>query len=189
MKKVLIVHCWSGYPEYCWYPWVKTELTKRGFQVDVPTFPNTDFPNLSKWLPVLKEKIGNPNEDTCLIGHSIGCATILRYLESLNEGEKVGGVVLVAGFTDNLNFEELKNFFETDLDFERIKSKANHFSLIHSDNDPYVPLKYGNILKEKLGAELIIKHNAGHFSGPVDKEDSCLELPEVLESIDKMIKI
>ena len=188
MKKAIIVHCWDGYPEYCWYPYVKKELEALGFEVIVPAFPDTALPMLSKWLPVLTEKVGTPNEDVYLIGHSVGCITILRYLESLKSEQKVAGVVLVAGFTTDLKMNELKNFFTTSIQFEKIKSKADHFVAIHSDNDPYVDLKYGDIFKDKLGAELIIKHNFKHFSGPVDKEDSCLELPEVVEGIVKMSK-
>jgi hypothetical protein len=42
------------------------------------------------------------------------------------------------------------------------------------------------LFKEKLGAELIVKHAMGHFSGPADKEDSCLELPDVVERVLKI---
>jgi|SRR3989338_5089753 len=183
MKRAIIVHCWDGYPEYCWYPYVKKELEAKGFQVDVPAFPDTDAPTLDKWLPVLEGVIGVPNEDAYLIGHSVGCITILRYLESLASDTKVGGVVMVAGFTDDLGFEELKIFFTTPVPLEKIKTKTNYFVAIHSDNDPYVPLKYGDIFKKELGAELIVKHKFGHFSGAADKEDSCVELPDVVESI------
>ena len=54
---------------------------------------------------------------------------------------------------------------------------------IASDNDPYVPLEQGEVLKEKLGAELIIKHNFGHFSGEVDQVDSVTSLPEITKEI------
>ncbi len=188
MKRAIIIHCWDGNPEYCWYPYVKRGLEGKGFEVIVPAFPETDTPKLVNWLPVLKEAVGIPDKDTYLIGHSIGCATILRYLESLASQQKIGGAVFVAGFTDDLGFEELKNFFTTDIPFEDIKQKAKHFAAINSDDDPYVSLKYGDIFKEKLGAELIIKHGMKHFSGPVDKEDSCTELPDVVESVIKMAK-
>ena len=186
MKKVYIVHCWDGYPEYCWYPYVKRELQSKGFDVEVPAFPETDAPNLLKWLPVLKDLVGVPNEEVYLIGHSVGCITILRYLESLSSNQKVGGVILVAGYTDDLGFKELENFFTTEIPFEKIKEKANHFILIHSDDDPFVALKYGDILKEKLGAELIIKHNFKHFFGAVDGEYSCIELPDVVQAVLKI---
>ena len=55
MKRAVIVHCWDGYPEYCWYPYVKKELEAKGFEVTVPAFPETDKPNLAKWLPVLQK--------------------------------------------------------------------------------------------------------------------------------------
>lgn len=145
--------------------------------------PETNLPKLSLWLPKLKEVIGESNEDFYVIGHSAGVITILRYLEQLEEGKRVGGVVLVAGFTDNLGYDELKNFFETPIDFKKIKTKSNHFAAIHSDNDPYVPLKHGDIFKEKLGARLIVKHDMGHFSGAVDDTKSITSLPEVSEAI------
>lgn len=156
----------------------------------MPAFPDTDAPNLKKWLPVLQKVAGEPNEDLFLIGHSVGCITILRYLESLRPGQKVGGVVLVAGFTDALKGidtieDELQNFFETPIPWDSIKARANNFIAIHSDNDPYVMLPHGDVFKEKLEAELIIKHNAGHFSG---KEDKCVELPVVVESVLRISK-
>lgn len=189
MKRVIIIHCWEGYPEYCWYPWVKKELEMRGFQVEVPAFPETENPKLSGWLPKLQEVIGQPDEELYLIGHSLGCITIMRYLETLGENQKIGGVVFVAGFTENVGFDEIQTFFETPVDLEKIKNKVkNGFVAIHSDDDPYVDLKYANLFKEKLGAEIIIKHNAKHFSGVIEGEDSCTELPDVVSSIEKLAK-
>ena len=188
MNRAIIVHCWGGVPEYCWYPWVKKELEAKGFKVDVPALPETDAPNLAKWLPVLQQVAGEPDENLYIIGHSVGCITILRYLELLAEGQKVGGVVLVAGFTDDLREideieDELKSFFQTPIQWDLIKSRAKKFTIIHSDNDPYVPLKHADTFIEKLGAELIMKPGFKHFSGPIDQEDSCLELPEVVTSV------
>ncbi len=188
MKKVVIVHCWDGYPEYCWYPKVKSQLEEKGFEVVVPAFPETEAPNLEKWLPVLREAAGDSVEEVFLVGHSVGCITIMRYLESLPEGKKVGGAVLVAGFTENLGFEELKNFFTTDINFGKIKESSKGFVAIHSDDDPYVPIKYGDILKEKLGTELIVKHNFKHFSGPVDNVESCTDLPDAVEAVERLAR-
>lgn len=183
MNRVIIVHCWEGYPEYCWYPSVKRELEEKRFQVMVPAFPETKVPKLKAWLPKLREVVGEPNEKTFLVGHSVGCITILRYLESLSQGRKVDGVVLVAGFTDDLGFKELKNFFTTPVDFDEIKKHCPKFIAIQSDNDPFVPLKHGDVFKNKLGAKVITKHNAGHFSG---KEDNCSELPDVVAGIEEL---
>ena len=181
-KRAIIVHCWSGTPNYCWYPQAKKDLERLGFKVSVPAMPETDAPRLDLWLPVLRELIGQPDRDLVLIGHSIGTVAIMRYLETLAEGQAVGRVILVAGFTDSLNFPELANFFPGPLDFDRIKTRTEKFTIINSDNDPYVPLKHGHELKDQLGGDLIIKH-LGHFSGPLDDEASCLALPDIAAAL------
>ncbi|KKQ97749.1 MAG: hypothetical protein UT23_C0008G0022 [Candidatus Woesebacteria bacterium GW2011_GWA1_39_12] len=188
MKRAIIVHCWEGYPKYCWYPQTKKELEEEGFEVEVPEMPETANPKLSGWLSKLKDIVQTPDKNLFLVGHSLGCITIMRYLESLKEGKKVGGVVFVAGFTDDLGYKELINFFTETIDFEKIREKSDSFYAINSDDDPYVSLKYADILKEKLGAISIIKHNMKHFSGPIDNEDSCLSIPEVTKSIIKMAR-
>jgi predicted alpha/beta hydrolase family esterase len=184
MKQAIIVHCWGGNPNYCWYPWVKNELEKIGLKVDVLSMPDSDNPRLNKWLPHLIQAVGEPDEELVLIGHSIGTVTIMRYLESLGDKKQVGKVILVAGFTDQLGFRELENFFAKPLDFSAIKNKSkNGFVVIQSDNDQYVSEQYGTRLKEELNAKLVIKHGAFHMSGDVDGEDSYLEVPEVIENI------
>jgi predicted alpha/beta hydrolase family esterase len=191
MKRVVIVHCWDGYPEYCWYPNTKKELEEKGCDVVVPEMPDTHLPKLSSWLPKLQEVAGKPDKDLFLVGHSLGCITILRYLEILKQNEKVGGVILVAGFTDDLRYvdtieDELQNFFETPILWDKIKTKTKNFVAIHSDNDPNVSLKYADVFKEKLRAKIIIKNKMGHFSGAVGEPQSITSLPDVTSEILKM---
>lgn len=193
MKRVVVVHCWEGYPEYCWYQNTKKELVKKGFEASVPEMPDTHLPKLSSWLPKLSKVAGIPSEDLFLVGHSLGCITILRYLESLKKDEIVGGVILVAGFTDDLSHvdtieDELKNFFETPIQWHKIKTKAKNFVAIHSDNDPNVSLKYGDIFKQNLNAKIIVKHKMGHFSGVPGKPNSVISLPDVTLEILEMAK-
>jgi len=188
MKRVIIIHCWDGYPNYCWYPNTKKELENKGYEVIIPEMPETNLPKFNDWLSELQKVAGKPNEDLYLIGHSLGCITILRYLEGLKKDEKIGGAILVAGFTDNLGYKEIKSFFETPIDFEKIKNHCSNFVAIHSDNDPYVSLKEGDIFEKELGAKLIVKHNMGHFSGAIGKKDSCTQLPDVAESLVEISK-
>lgn len=186
MKRAVIVHCWDGHPAYCWYPQAKRDLEAAGFDVTVPAMPETGRPRLSLWLPKLREVVGVPDASVYLIGHSVGCVTILHYLGSLQPGQRVGGVVLVAGYTDDLGYAELKNFFVTPIDYEKARRASRSFTLIHSDDDPYVPLFHGEVLKEKLAATLIVKHAMKHFSGPLDNEASCVSLPNVTQAILEM---
>lgn len=185
MKRAIVIHCWDGTPSYAWYPWLKKELENKGYQAQVPAMPETELPKQSKWVPKLAEVAGQPDEGLVLVGHSVGCITILRYLEGLPEGQKVGKCVFVAGFTDNLGFDELKNYFENEINWEKIKTHCEKFVAIYSDDDPYVPLKHADVFEEKLGAKVVIENKKGHFSGPVDDEESCVELPSALEAVIK----
>ena len=110
-KKAFIVHGWEGTPESGWNPWLKNELEKKGFTVIVPPMPDTENPEMGAWLNHLKDVVGEPDKDCYFVGHSLGCITILRYLESLPGDKKIGGAVLVAGFASNLGYEELESFF------------------------------------------------------------------------------
>lgn len=184
MKRAVIIHCWGGSSNYAWYPWLKSELEKQGYKVSVPDMPNTDEPKLIEWLPKLVEVVGEPDDELLLVGHSLGTVTIMRYLEALPDAKKIDKAILVAGFTDQLGFKELENFFEKRLDFEKIKPKAkNGFVVIQSDDDPYVSEQYGARLEDQLTAKLVIKHGAKHMSGPVDNKESCRELPEILANL------
>jgi len=107
----------------------------------------------------------------------------LRYLESLKTDVKIAGVIMVAGFVDHLGYKELESFFQTPIDFKEIKKHSNKFVAIHSDNDPYVSLKNGDVFKKELSAKVVVKNNMKHFSGEIENEESCTQLAEVVENI------
>jgi len=182
MKRAFLIHGWEGYPEEGWRPWLRSELEKRGFSVSVPAMPDTENPKMDAWVNHLSKTVGAPDRDCYLVGHSLGCIAILRYLETLKEGQSVGGAVLVAGFSENVGIDEIASFFTTPLNWNKIKSHCRRFIAIHSDNDPYVELRHGNIFKENLESEVIIKHNMSHFSG----DDGITELPIALDSVLKV---
>ena len=89
MKRVILIHGWGGFPDNHWFPWLKQELASRGFQVIVPEMPNNEEPEIEAWVAKLSEAIGEPDDDTYLIGHSIGCQTIMRFLEKIDK--RIGG--------------------------------------------------------------------------------------------------
>jgi uncharacterized protein len=177
-KRAFLIHGWEGNPLSNFLPWLKFNLEEKGFMVSSPAMPDTMNPKMDAWVSKLSYAVGRPDGDCYFVGHSLGCITILRYLESLKQGEKVGGAVLVAGFSDNISYAELNSFFQKPLDWERIASNCRKFICINSDNDPYVPLNHGKIFKEKLGAELIVKREMGH-----------LNVEELQDALDAVLKL
>ncbi len=164
MKRLYIMHGYGGNPAKNWFPWLKSELEKQGVEVTVPAMPNTETPKFSEWLPYLQSIVKNPDENTFFIGHSLGCITVLRYIESLSDGVKVGGTLLVAGFVSPIHFTELNSFFETPVQFEKIKKTVNKIIAISSDDDPHIPYEQAFELRDKLGAEFITIHNGQHLN-------------------------
>ena len=189
-KRVFIAHGWDGYPEEGWFPWIKKELEAKGFEVYVPQLPETGSPRIHNWVPKLAEVVGEIDENTYFVGYSMGCQTIARYLETLPEGVKVGGAVFVAGFFKRLTgLEDDEDVRETDkhwlvtpLDLTKVKSHLSKSVAIFSDNDPYVSLDNQDDFRNKLGSEIIIEKNMGHFSGST----GVTELPIALESLLKI---
>jgi predicted alpha/beta hydrolase family esterase len=177
MAKVFLIHGWEGSPEEGWRPWLKGELENKGFEVHNLSMPDTDNPRMEAWVSHLGKAVGKPSSDCYFVGHSLGCITILRYLETI-EGQ-AGGAVMVAGFASDLGYEEIHSFFTSPILWDKIKARCKSFAAINSDNDPYVSLHYGDMFKEKLGARVIVKHGMRHFSG----EDGITELPDALECV------
>jgi uncharacterized protein len=179
MKRAFIIHGWEGVPNEGWKPWLRGELEKKGFSVKVPAMPSTNNPKVDAWVSHLAKVVGKPDKDCYFIGHSLGCITIIRYLEKLKGNIKVGGAVFVSGFASNLGFEQIGSFFKAPINWRKVKSRCKRFVAIHSDNDRYVSLHYGSMFKRELGAELVVKHNMKHFAG----SDGITEVPVVRDAV------
>ena len=185
MKRVYIIHGYTGHPEKNWFPWLKNELQEMGFAVEVPAMPNAGSPQLAEWLPFLHSLISNPDEQTFLVGHSLGCIAILRYLESLPQDVKIGGALLVAGFSRPIHLTELNNFFETPLDYQKCKTHALAISCINSTNDPHVPLEDGIVMQDKLSAKLFIYKDGGHLNEKSGFKEFALVRDKLLWMVDE----
>src|SRR3990167_2272108 len=96
MARVFIIHNWGGGPLSAWYPWIQEQLEKLGHRVYIPAMPDTERPVIEKWTGYLSSELRDPDESVFLVGHSIGCQTILRWLEDLPQPHKLGGVLLIA---------------------------------------------------------------------------------------------
>ncbi len=183
-KHVVLIHGWEGSPDNAWFPWLKAELEARGFLVSIPAMPHPESPTIEDWVSTLRDTAPNPDQNTYFIGHSIGCQTILRYVETLQK--PIGGIICVAGFFRllHLNAQEEKEiakpWLETPIDFEKIKQNTPSIIAIFSDNDPDVDIGDKKLFEQHLNAKTIVEHNKGHFSD----DAGVTELPSVLKAIE-----
>lgn len=168
MKRVILVHRWSGGPLDDWRPWLSTELEKLGYEVLNPEMPDTDVPVIEKWVRHLAHVVGTPDAETYFIGHSIGCQAILRYLETIHT--PVGGALFVAGWfnLENLEDEEseeiAKPWIETPIDSEKIQKVLPKSTFILSENDPYRAFKENTEKFSKFVTHTVVLPDAGHIT-------------------------
>lgn len=185
MTRIIIVHAWGAHPADHWYPWLKKELLAKGFEVQIPQMPNTDTPTIDIWIDALDKTIGTIDNQTLLIGHSIGCQTILRYLDA--KKASCAGMIFVAGWFTLTNLETK--------DEEKIAepwitaplagdyAKKTQSILFLSTNDPYVPLENKTVFEKKIGSMTIVEKDKGHFTS----DDGITQMPEILQAIDKLL--
>jgi len=188
MKNIYIIHGWDGSPEEPLLQWLKSNLEKVGNQVVVPAMPDPGTPTIASWVGKLQEVI-KPNTETILVGHSVGCQAVLRYLETLPAEVKIAGVVLIAPWMEldqQTIVEEgeaviaiAKPWMETPINFVKIKSHIGKAIAIFSDDDPYVPLAQKELFARELEAEVVVENKQGHFS----VGDGIAELHSALEAV------
>ena len=191
MNKIYLVHCWDGTKEDGWYPWLDKELTNENTTVYRFNMPNTENPKIEEWVPFLDSMVKGLDSNTYFVGHSIGCQTILRFLQS-RDITNIGGILLVAPWLDLLpeainepeSYETAKPWLTTPIDFEKVKKFTSNINCIFSDDDYFVSLSQKEVFENVLNAKTIVVSNKGHIS----QEDDVYELKEILDVCNSMIK-
>lgn len=189
-KRVFIVHGWGGSPDEPIHKWLKKELEKnKDIKVVCPVMPDSEYPEIDPWVKCLSKHVGKCDENTFFFGHSIGCQTIMRYLQTLNDNQKSGGAIFLSGWfnLDNLESQEkmiAKPWIETSIDFKKIRNVCKKFEVIISDDEPYGYVnENSNKFKKELNANVTIESNKGHFT----EEYGVTQIPEVLNKLLKLI--
>ncbi len=163
---------------------VKKKIGKKGYKVIQPKMANPEEPKIESWISFLEKSIGKLDNKTLLIGHSIGCQTIMRYLEKEDFNGKVSCIFIAGWFKlDNLEEDEkdiAKPWINTPIDFGKIRQKIYSLTVFLSSNEPYGFVNSNkSIFENSLGARVIILKDKGHFS----EDTGVTELPEILKFI------
>lgn len=176
LKNALILPGWQCDPNSNWYPWLKKELEKRNYQVFCPQLPTmeTNLPDLETQLEFIKNNF-NFNENTIVIGHSLGAVLALRLAEKYSFSK----MILVSAWDfDDLTSEHQK-FWLNKIDHQLIKNNVSNITCITSDNDPYFSLFQTQQMAKRLDAKFILIKNAGHFT----ESSGITQVPEILNQI------
>ncbi len=180
--KFVLLHGFTGTPDECFIPWLKSELEQRGHEVVAPALPNTNEPTEAEWIQTALSAT-TYDENTILCGHSLGAVTALKVAEKLNK--KIASLVLVGGFVDPKFKDHARNFekkFDWKFDNKKIHENVGHVTILHDRNDEAISLQQAERLGETLGLPInIVEAQDSHFCG--------VREPEILKVILPSIKI
>jgi predicted alpha/beta hydrolase family esterase len=183
MKNVIIIHGCSSTPqeevEYDpakhWMPWLRDELILRGIAAVIPHMPESWAPDYEKWKMQLEKQ--DVNEQTTLIGHSCGCAFLVRWLGESKQ--RIDKLILVAPWKIGTSSEAKKKFYEYPID-ETIKDRVNRVVMFTADNehpDGKISLEMFN---NALGGTVIELKGHGHYT---EDEMKTGKFPELFAEI------
>lgn len=162
----------DGNTSYGWFPFLKKEFEKLGFEVICPIYPDGVLARKEYWIPFLSEL--KPDMNTILIGHSSGAVSIMRYTE-LNQ--ILGSVLVAPSYTDlGLSNEKMSGYFDTPWNWESIRKNQKWIIQFSSINDPFIPILEARYINNKLMSEYH-ELSEGHFMN--DK------FMEIIESVKK----
>ncbi|KAF6628679.1 serine hydrolase family protein [Paenibacillus sp. EKM208P] len=183
-KQVYIIHGYTASPADHWFPWLQDKLQEDGVSVDILEMPNSQSPKLNEWIEHLLQNIKVLHKDTYFIGHSLGCVSILRYLQQVSIPEPLGGLVFVSGFTDPVpSLPSLDEFTNGPLDYQQIMDSLKARSVIASKDDTIVPFALSKKLAEDIQADFHEVDHGGHFL----QSDGFTTLPMVHQVLIEMM--
>src|SRR3989338_5872262 len=133
-----------------WIPYVKKELTSRGIHTETPLMPSPWEPDYEAFK---KEFEKYPvSENTILIGHSCGCAFLVRWLGESKQ--KINKLILVAPWKIPDKKDQFrKEFYNYKID-PTIKNRLKNIVMFTADNEETNGKKRLNIFHKALGGKI-----------------------------------
>ena len=143
-----------------WMPWIQKELELHGIRTVVPRMPNPSEPSYEAYKREFqKNKIG---KNTILIGHSRGCAFLVRWLGETKQN--VEKLILVAPYKLVVGDNKFKkDFSDFEID-ESIHDRAEEIIIFTSDDEEKAGKDSVKIYHSALGGKIIELKGRGHYT-------------------------
>jgi len=162
-----------------WIPWAKKQLEIAGVKTYVPKMPVPWKPVYAKYKAKFEKDFGALiNSDTVLIGHSCGCAFLVRWLGDSNCN--ICKLILVAPWKippPNNTIKEKFYGFEIN---KNVRENVRQIIYFTSDNEAKPGKDSLEMYYSVLGGQIIELHNKGHYTFEDMKN---VEFPELVKTV------
>lgn len=179
-KRVLIIHGFGVTNTGCFYPWLKSELEKLGYNVELPNLPNTEDPLADEQVEYLLDNY--PSKKDIIVCHSYGGVTAMKFIESINYNIK--SIYMISCFCDNdfhegdEDIEKLEYTTNWKFDYDDIMKKCENIYVLKPSIETLITEEQLETLADNLNTEVIT------FEGKEDHATGKIE-PGILNFIKK----
>jgi uncharacterized protein len=159
-----------------WMPWTKKELISRGLETITPMMPEPWAPNYEKFKTEFEKY--DIDKNTILVGHSCGCAFLVRWLGETKK--EISKLILVAPWKIPARGDIARESFYTYKIDKTIKDRVKEIIFFTSDNEEENGKKSLKIFHNALNGKIIELKSHGHYTlGDMKTE----EFPELVKVI------
>ena len=155
-----------------WIPWTKKQLLVHNIETETPLMPSPWQPDYEKFKRTFEKYA--IDENTILIGHSCGCAFLVRWLGETKK--KIFKLILVAPWKIPDKDDKFRKEFYTYPIDETIKERVKEIVMFTADDEEDDGKESLKIFHKSLGGEVIELKGRGHYMGTE-------EFPELIEVI------
>lgn len=156
-----------------WIPWSKKQLEAKGIHTEVPLMPKPWDPNYEAFKKKFEKY--TVTEESILIGHSCGCAFLVRWLG--DSKQQIDTLILVAPWKIAPEGDSRKKaFYQYPID-TTIKERVKKIVIFTADDEEEDGKKSAQLFQDALGGEIIELKSHGHYTqGDMGTE----EFPELI---------
>jgi len=161
---LVLLHGFAETTDKVWFPWIHAKAEENGWRVWAPSLPNSLKPEYAAWMKAVRKQAKTWDQDTVIVGHSLGGVLALRILAEVKV--KVKAVITVGSpYTSTVNVASIMRFFDDPINWALVRQSAKKFVTIHAKNDPLIFHDEALRYQEALNSKLVMTPKDGHFIG------------------------
>jgi hypothetical protein len=159
-----------------WIPWTREQLITKNIPTIAPLMPDPWEPDYIKFKNEFEKY--DVDENTILIGHSCGCAFLVRWLGETKR--RIFKLILVAPWKIPEKADKFRQKFYIYPVDESIKDRVDKIVMFTANDEGCDGKKSLKIFHDSLGGKIVELKKHGHYTM---RDMGTVEFPELLKEV------